>query len=303
MLIACIVTYNPSQEQLAKLVLALELQTDGILILDNGGAAKALPAVEGNSGRYELIGMGGNVGIATALNHGVRRATELGADYVALFDQDSLPSEGMLANLVSAFDGVEATGGKVAVVGPCCIDYRHTPAKPVPALRRDHFWPRTVNCLPDQRYLGTDFVITSGSVISLHALRQVGGFEDRLFVSYVDVEWCLRARNKGFTAYIDCATEMRHEFGEADQKRLLGKTVIPYRPIRYFYQTQSWVLLLSFRHIPFGWKLKITYWVLAQILALMLTPNRESLNKLWHSVRGVLSGIRSCWTGSRPVHH
>ncbi len=67
-------------------------------------------------------------------------------------------------------------------------------------------------------------VLTSGSLVSVDALRAVGGFRDEFFIDCVDFEYCLRARSTGFHVLVTCKPVMEHGIGHPSGHRLLWKT-------------------------------------------------------------------------------
>jgi rhamnosyltransferase len=42
------------------------------------------------------------------------------------------------------------------------------------------------------------YVITSGSFIPISIFNDVGFMREELFIDFVDIDWCLRARAKGY---------------------------------------------------------------------------------------------------------
>jgi rhamnosyltransferase len=58
-----------------------------------------------------------------------------------------------------------------------------------------------------------DYIISSGSLINLEALQETGPFREDFFIDAIDVEWCFRAWNRGFSCWIDNTVTMPHRFG------------------------------------------------------------------------------------------
>jgi rhamnosyltransferase len=135
-------------------------------------------------------------------------------------------------------------------------------------------------------------LITSGSLISLDALRFIGLFERDLFVSYVDVEWGLRAKSLGYRSIRCCDIEMPHEFGSGRYLRVLGRSVVPYQPIRYYYQARSWMMILKARYVSTGWKAQLTLWLLSQSVGVLLLRDGQMTDRMRQLVRGLIDGSR-----------
>jgi rhamnosyltransferase len=85
------ITYNPETitiENIHKLL----FQSEKIVIVDNGSSNEVIYEVIRtfqNDERVEIILNEDNLGIAAALNIGVRRAIEMEYAWLATFDQDS----------------------------------------------------------------------------------------------------------------------------------------------------------------------------------------------------------------------
>jgi len=178
-----VVTFRPQAsvcDNLAKLV----PQVDGLVVVDNGSSAESLApihAAEQGLG-FTLIQNGSNVGIAAALNIGVRWAKARGFRYVALFDQDSAVTEGFMLAMVAEYES-HPQRDKVAIVTPSQVE-RST-------CRARGQWSTKD---------GSPLVaITSGSLMPLEIFDQCGWFQEEFIIDCVDHEYCLRARSLGYT--------------------------------------------------------------------------------------------------------
>src|ERR1700756_2986734 len=87
---AVIVTYRPDTTLLDQLSIVLA-QVQGMVVVDNGSHKNELGAIRAASSAigFHLIENGENMGVAEALNQGVRWAKCRGYRWVILFDQDS----------------------------------------------------------------------------------------------------------------------------------------------------------------------------------------------------------------------
>ena len=89
--IGCIIVlYNPNWKVTHKVLESIYKQVDRIFIVDNSPNAQEVDfSVYGNV-VYHFIG--GNKGIATAQNIGIKYFEQNDYDFVIFFDQDSIPS-------------------------------------------------------------------------------------------------------------------------------------------------------------------------------------------------------------------
>ena len=211
--IAIVVTYNPERERLKQALAALAPQVAKILIVDNGstepisGLRHAVSETE-----IEVIPLGDNRGIATAQNVGIERARAEGADYVALFDQDSIAPADLIAVLMSFAEAKRAQGEAIAAIGPNFRDLRLN--KEARLLRTIGRHTKTQS-RADGAVVPVDHLIASGSLIPMEALDQVGLMRDELFIDYVDIEWCMRAEHRfGRISYAHVRRSARARIGQ-----------------------------------------------------------------------------------------
>lgn len=288
--VAVVVTYRPDLATLAALLRALaSQQVASTVVVDNGSAidlAGWLPA----SLRRDVIviALAHNRGIAAAHNVGIARAKERGADYVVLFDQDSLPQEGMIAALLSVAERLRAEGVRLACVGPRYVDPRHD--NPPPFLRVEGLRLKRLGCEGDP-VVAVDYLVSSGSLIPLDVLARVGPMREDLFIDYVDIEWGLRARHLGYQSFGVCAARMTHSLGEAPV-RWFSRRVPVHTPLRHYYHFRNAILLYRLPWVPWTWKLVDGTRLLLRygFYALMTKPRRAHG---WMMTLGIWHGLRN----------
>ena len=159
-----------------------------ILIVDNGSSPQSLEPLR----RVALgiaatvVPLGSNLGIATALNTGLRLAHEQGFRWLATFDQDSRASATMLDEMTQALAAYPESD-RVGLVAPRHRDRRV--GITVSDGRREQVGP-------DWTVIRT--TMTSGNLVNIAIAQAVGGFDDSLFIDYVDHDFCLRLRAHGY---------------------------------------------------------------------------------------------------------
>lgn len=286
--VAVIVTYRPDVQDLKGLIASLLPQVDSIVVADNGSDASVAELLRvATAGRGCYLDMGGNLGVATALNRGAWMAFERGATHVLLSDQDSLPSPDLVAHLVAASVLLERHGQRVAAIGPRYVDPRSGYVSPFVVTRGLRL--QTVNVATSGQPVEVDFVITSGSLISHETWLSVGPMSDVLFIDYVDIEWGLRARKMGYASYgLDSAT-LTHSLGDR-RMAFLGKSVPIHSPMRHYYQIRNPLWLYRLPWIPLNWKVVDAFRLLLRFgfNVLFVEPRLENLRSmsrgLWHGV-------------------
>lgn len=289
-IVGVVVTYHPNFEVLSALLDAIKSQLDSVVVVDNGSGGNLVGWLD----RYHSQGvhgvfLGTNAGVAVAQNTGIDWARRRGAEYVVLFDQDSLPAPDMVHQLIRACQAKQAEGISVAAFGPRYIDERNQNRPSF--VRLVGLGTEKSLCESPKELVLSDFVISSGALIPLATLDDVGGMMDCLFIDQVDIEWCLRAKALGYQSYGVCAATMYHSLGETPIK-FLGRKLLHHSPLRHYYIFRNAVRLLFKAYIPIGWKLLFIRTLVLRFVfySLMVTPRMNHLNMMlrgiWHGLRG-----------------
>lgn len=296
---AVVIAYRPQPDKLAALVRRLAEECGKVLVLDNGGGRGALPNEADVQSRIECIDLAGNRGLGAALNEGFRLAAAAGCRYVATFDQDSMPQAGQIHRLAAAHEQIERGGTRVGAVGPRIVDVRNEVEHRF--MRRRLGWPRAAPL--DDEFVPTDFVITSGAVVSIAAWRAVGGYDPALFVDYTDVDWCLRATQAGYRCFGIASETMRHELGGAATFGALGLTLTQHAPVRRYYYARNILLLVRRPYIPCGWKGRLVLGLAARtvLLPYLLRKEPDAAGHWIRLMQGVWHGL-CCIGGPYPLN-
>lgn len=225
--VAVVVTLSPD-DGLADRVAALRDQVAGLVVVDNGSgpaADRILARVAEDCGA-EVVRNQTNRGIAAALNQGVARASDRGARWVLMLDQDTLPLPGLVAEATRTYE-VFPQRERLAVVAGRQRDH------PAPAARDGQTWEEV------------PALITAGSLVSVGAYRAIGPFREDFFVDHVDIEFCLKARRAGFRIVQGTSPTIDHRIGAPTSQRLGFRIVTPtnHSPARRYYITRNRILV------------------------------------------------------------
>ena len=191
---ALVLVFHPDYEVLDALLLRLEAQVAKIYVLNNGpeDAAYQLFRVRVLGTKVQLVDMGGNVGVARALNCGFRSAAEDGYEVCWTFDQDSLPGLDDAALLLSSLRRAEAHSGRVVAVVPSVTNLHRGKRIPFLVAAPGNFVREEYVDIEQD----VESAITSGMLVNTAAWHDIGGARDDYFIDLVDTEWCLRCRNR-----------------------------------------------------------------------------------------------------------
>lgn len=264
-----------------------------ILIVSNGGD---LPPDLGT----ETILNQENVGLSSALNLGIAWAKAQGFSEVLLFDQDSHPSSDMVPELRKALTDLQQSGKKIAAVGPVYVDPRSGVVFP---FLRWHL-PKNIEVLGNPgETVPADFLITSGTLIPIDAIRDVGMMDDTLFIDNIDTDWCLRALEKGYQLRGVMNARMLHSIGNEVFTACLpfgySKQFFIHSPSRLYYIMRNRILLYRRKYVSWTWMLQDIHRAIKHLTSLIVFLPDRALN-LAAALRGLVHGVMGKSGPMRP---
>ena len=226
-----VIAYYPSASIVGNVRLLCE-QVGHVVVVDNTPQADASTLFTELEylDACTVIRNGINLGIATALNIGIRHAISQGFAWIITFDQDSQVQDGYVEAMLSTFDDA-AKYCEAAIVCPRYQDAR-------------------IGCfLPTHRTANGDVVacITSGAMVSAETFESFGKMEEDLFIDYVDLEFCLRIRAAGLKI-VECSNAILvHSLGRMTQHKFLWKTfsTTNHSAKRRYYITRNRLVLIK----------------------------------------------------------
>lgn len=286
---AVVAVHRPDLSVLSRLLAALCGQVGAVVVVnDTGGPVDGLDALIEHT-RSQLIDDRLNRGLAAAQNAGIGWARSHSFTHVLLSDQDSVAAPGMVSALLDALTGA-TQGDRIAAVGPVFHDPREEAASPFVRIMfpvNQKLW-----CEYPEQLLDCDFLISSGMLVSMAVLDEVGVMDEGLFIDNIDLEWCFRARARGYILRGVCAATMQHQLGDA--RRLLpfnlGQVVV-HGPTRLYYMMRNRILLYRMAHVPVAWKLQDFPRLVVKLLLFSVLIGPRGLN-LRFMARGILDGLR-----------
>lgn len=294
--LAIVVTYNPDLSVFVRALDELLKHNCDVLLVDNASAnANAIQQLCAPLVRVRFSGQSDNLGLGFAHNIGVQFATENNYDYVLILDQDSIPMPGMLEHLLKAHK-TKSSRAKVSAVGVTYLNADNGSESFFVQFGALKFRRQYCGQRDADGCVATDFLISSGSLISIKALNDIGAMDESLFIDHVDTEWFLRARSKGYNAYGVCEARMQHGLGESTHRVSIGgrqRNVPQHKPFRYYYIFRNSILLYKRGYISALWK-----WndfqrlaMIALMFGVFTSPRVQNLQMMargvWHGLLGV----------------
>ena len=288
-----IVSYHPDKFLYTEVVEAALAQVDFLCVVNNGDQPVQ---IESERFHHQLaikkiitIENCQNLGIATALNLGLKALIEKGCTHFLMLDQDSLIPEGMILRLIESFNTLNHQGHRVAAIGPA---YFHSHLnKYAPFIQFGKLRFKKIHIDDTPQLVETHFLITSGSLVTLDALQNVGLMEDALFIDFVDTEWCLRAIDKQYKLYGDSGARMSHSLGEKPVS-VFGRKFSMHSPLRHYYISRNAIHLIKKPYISLNRRFVIFVMTLKSFIFYSLIPSNrtEHFRKM---LRGLKDGLNN----------
>ena len=224
---AIIVSYNPDSNLFDSINLLLN-QVEKVIIVDNGSKEKYVKYIKSiNEDKIEIILNKENLGIATALNIGVRKALENGYEWILTMDQDSKASPDMVKKMFNVYNSINREERKdILSIFPNFVDER------IQSIEEN-------SNMNSYEYVDSD--ITSGNLLRKEVFEKVGFFDDSLFIDLVDTDFCMRLNEKGIKMIKIRDAVLYHSLGESKTiKGILGSfNTSNHSALRRYYMTRN----------------------------------------------------------------
>lgn len=206
-----IVSYNPD-ENIIQSAKELINQVDKLVIVDNGSSDDSslsyIDTLKTLNANILFISNKNNLGIAAALNQGINLAIERKYEWLVTFDQDTLVPNNFISSLFSCYDTIQSQKN-VAILCPVRINNISTQE----------------DLLESSLYRYISSTMTSGSLMKISAIKDIGMFDEDLFIDWVDHDYCMRAKVAKYKIVQSISTPLFHVAGEIKQHLFFSKKV------------------------------------------------------------------------------
>ncbi|MCC3704800.1 glycosyltransferase family 2 protein [Rouxiella badensis] len=191
-----VVWYNPTEKEVDNIRSYVGFLKN-LYVIDNSANDNSalLSSLNQNDGHIQYIPNLDNLGIATALNKGCKRAIEQGYDWILTMDQDSSFDPVEMSKFIASFESKKIEDPSIALFTPWTNEFH-----PIGYATR---------------------VITSGNLLNLTAYQQIGGFDDKLFIDEVDHDLCYKLTQFNYKIYTFDNARMQHKIGDAKSHAFL----------------------------------------------------------------------------------
>ncbi len=260
-----------------------------IVLVDNGSTDHSVARIREQRHPVSIIRSPVNLGFTGGNNLGLAEALKRGAKYAFLLNNDTTVEPDALSQLV---DAAEASA-HVALLSPI-VHYYDVP-KDVWFCGASLSLARG-EALHESRPLGGDgallekdgvgtphfapnpWVSGCAMLVRMTAVEQVGGFDDRFFLTWEDVDWCVRMKSFSWVVGVVPRARIYHKCGRSGA-RLTGVH-------RYYAVRNS--LLLAAKHAGKDYGSAILH-VLGRHLRAAVRSDRSDR---WQGVATIFEGLK-----------
>ena len=194
-IVAGIVLFNPDVNRFNICFVDILNQFDEVIIFDNVGNFREYLC---QYDKVVYISENENKGVAYALNRIMDLAKEKGYEWVVTLDQDTKLPHNLVSEYLKYTDIPD-----VAILSPQVIDPRR------PYLKEEK---------SSQQIKYIEDCITSASCTNIKIWTAMGGFDEWLFIDFVDNEYCKRVVAKGYKILKLMNVVVNQEFGNISIK-------------------------------------------------------------------------------------
>jgi rhamnosyltransferase len=137
--------------------------------------------------------------------------------------------------------------------------------------------------------------ITSGCLTRIAAWAQLGGFDETLFIDFVDTDYCLRAQRAGWTIAVSAQAQLQHSLGKRSVCQIAGIELRPtnHGPLRRYYIARNRIRMICRHgvHVP-HWLVFEVCWTLYNLFRVLVAEKdlwrkfRAEIWGAWHGLRG-----------------
>lgn len=228
---AGIVTYNPEVERLKENIKSIACQVPWVIICDNGSTnVDDIEKLMHSQSNIILIKEIRNMGIAYALNRIFEYALKLNdIKWVLTLDQDSICPD----NLIEKYQ--HFCYEDVGIISPVFRDPRVSYG----------------SLVGGENMVDVEYCITSGSLTNIQAWEKIKGFDEVMFIDYVDYDFCYRIRKIGYRILQINAVVLNHTIGNSQEINFFGKKIIitNHSNMRKYYMVRNYLYYRHKNHI------------------------------------------------------
>ena len=225
-----IVTYNIG-EKFYHCFNSIVNQVESVVIVDNGSDEETIKVLKKIEEFYnvKIFYNSDNLGIASALNTGVKYAINNNYEWVLTMDNDSEATHNMISLMLKWYNKVGKNIG-VSSMFPEYIEKKDILDKNMLTSNLNNY---------DFDFISLEN--TSGNLVKCDMFKEVGLFREEFFIDSVDHDFCLRIKKNNYKLAKIKGIKLLHSLGDTRTINFLGKKVncSNHSALRRYYITRN----------------------------------------------------------------
>jgi len=285
--LAVILNWNDWESTLAAVdcVLRQNYKSLSVLVVDNGSTDGSLEHLRSiRDDRVEVLALPENRGYTGGCNEGFKRALEVGASYVWLFNNDAVAAEETLISLVKLAESDPKIGLVSPTIAELSEDLRLTFCGGILSFD-DELHEATSDPEEARRwalqYPNSGIIWGTALLVKTSAMREIGMLDEKFFAYHEDDDYSYRSSQAGYRNLVDENSVVRHPTKNATLDSPTTK------PHVLYYLARNHTRFLR-KHLGVVRALKPCWWMFHSRLRLMLKCKENPvacdaiLAGLWH---------------------
>lgn len=249
-----------------------------IILVDNGSTDGSVSFIKEKFPEVICIELPKNVGFAGGVNRGIKKAIELGFDYVALFNNDAVADKDWLKYMLEDINinvgivtcsFINLDKKKIDSTGDLYTNW----GLPFPRGRNENF---------NNQYYEDIYVFAGSGGASLYRAKiflEIGFFDEDFFAYYEDVDFSFRAQLSGWKVKYSPNSIAYHDTGSTS-KTIKGFTT---------YQTVKNLPWLYWKNVPTKYLFTIGVRFYFAYLTIFISAIQRG--QIWPAFKGLLISI------------
>lgn len=207
-----------------------------IIIVDNGstdGTTEILKSYKQKMKNLDVIFLSQNIGTTKSRNIALK-LVDNDANYICILDSDTIINE----KAIQIMSSYLSQNHNVAIVGPAMLNekkekqipYRKFPSWKIKLLKA--FPIKKISKIGEKMEsypidisdeFECDYLISACWMMRYDIYEDLGGLDEKIFYSPEDVEYCMRARSKGYQIIHLKKAQIIHLYQRISKKKLISK--------------------------------------------------------------------------------
>lgn len=259
-----------------------------VIIVDNEATLDSTEKLRSECAKATVIPSAENLGFAEGNNVGIRYALETQSEMILLLNNDTVVDEDLLRNLVETAGQDNRTGivgGKVYYYNDPGVIWFAGGRLEIDKALGTHVGIGERDDGSFDVMKKSDFITGCCLLAKREVFERIGLLDKKMFLYFEDADFCLRARNVGYTVMFQPKAHVYHKVSNSTKRE---------SPVYLYFNLRNKILFLRkhstskkwLKHSPY-----LIYFYIRQFIRLII--KRRDLRAAGAALLGTLDGLRN----------